>query len=70
MIPKEIRDTLGLREGTSVVFSVEGDVVHMRQEPTPDEFLQKFFTTKAKKLRRLPDWKSMLDEEYRAPAGK
>ena len=70
VIPKEIRESLGLKEGTTLVFSVDGEVVHMRQEPTADEILERFFTTKGVKLRRRVDWRSILDEAYKAPAGK
>jgi len=70
VIPKEIRDSLGLKEGTSMVFSVEGDAVRMRQEPTPDDMLRRFLTVKGKKLRRKVDWKAVLDEEYKIPPGR
>ena len=70
VIPKEIRDTLGLREGTSLVFSVSGEGIELRPEPTPDQILQKFFAVKGKRPRRRLDWKPVSDEEYKVPAGK
>lgn len=70
VIPKEIRDVLGLRQGVSMVFSVSGDVIELRSEPTPDQVLRKFFTVKGKKLRQPVDWKAILDEEYKMPVGK
>jgi len=70
VIPKEIRDSLGLREGASMVFSVSGEVIELRPEPTPEQVLRKFFAVKGKKLRKQVDWKAILDEEYKVPAGK
>ena len=70
VIPKEIRDTLGLREGASLVFSLSGDVIELRSEPTADQILQKFFTVKGKRTRGRVDWRTVLDEEYKLPAGK
>jgi len=70
VIPKEIRDTLGLREGVSLVFSVSGTVIELRPEPTPEEVLRKFFAVRGKKVRKRVDWRAILDEEYKVPAGK
>ncbi len=70
VIPKEIRDTMGLREGSSLVFSVTGKVIELRPEPTPDDLLRRFFAVRGKKLRGRVDWKAILDEEYKVPAGK
>lgn len=70
VIPKEIRDMLGVKEGASMVFSVSGKVVEMRPEPTSDEILRKFLAVRGKKLRKRVDWKAILDEEYKVPAGK
>ena len=70
VIPKEIRDTLGLREGASLVFSLSGDVIELRPEPRPEEILRRFLTVKGKRIRGRVDWKAVLDEEYEVPAGK
>jgi len=70
VIPKEIRDTLGLREGASLVFSLSGDVIELRSEPTAEQILRKFFTVKGKRTRRRVEWRTVLDEEYKVPAGK
>ena len=69
VIPKEIRDSLRLREGAFMVFSLEGEVIELRPEPTPEEVLRKFFTVRGK-LRKHVDWKSILNEQYKVPSGK
>ena len=70
VIPKEIRDTLGLSEGTPVRFSLVGEAVEVRREPTPEQVLEKFFTVKGRKVRKRVDWRSILDEEFRTPSRK
>ncbi len=66
VIPKEIRDRLRLTEGENLTFEVSDDVILVRPEPSPQEFVRRFLTVKGKKLRRRLDWKSILDEEYHA----
>ena len=65
VIPKKIRDALGLREGVSLVFSLSGDVIELRLEPTAEQILQKFFSVQGKRTRGRVDWRTVLDEEYK-----
>ena len=68
MIPKEIRESLNLAEGATLTFELSGDSILMRPEPAPEEVVKRFLSVKGRKLRRLVDWKSTLDQEYKVPA--
>ncbi len=67
VVPKEIRERLGLEEGSTLTFEVSGDTILLRPEPTPEEAVQRFLSVKGRKRLKLVDWKSILDDEYKAP---
>jgi len=60
VVPKEIRQKLGLGEGSTLTFE-------LRPEPSPDEIVERFLSVKGRKRRALVDWKSALDDEYKVP---
>lgn len=64
VIPREIRERLGLREGSKVAFEQRGREVVLRPVETPEEFLARFFDTGGKKLRRKVDLKRVYEEQY------
>ena len=70
VIPKKIRESLHLAEGSTLTFELSGDSILVRREPAAEEVVKRFLSVKGKKLRRLVDWKSTLDEEYKVPAGR
>ena len=70
VIPKEIREKLSLTEGSALNFELTGDTILVRPEPSPEEVVERFLSVKGKKLRKLADWKSILDEEYKVPVGR
>ena len=70
VIPKEIRESLNLAEGATLTFELSGDSILVRAEPAPEEVVKRFLSVKGRKLRRLVDWKSALDQEYKVPAGR
>lgn len=70
MIPKEIREKLRLEEGANLTFEVSGETIMVRPEPSPEEAVERFLRVKGRKRRKLVDWKSVVDEEYRLPAGR
>ena len=45
VIPKDIRMHLGLEKGRTVLFSVRGSEVLLRNEQSGNDFLQEFFAT-------------------------
>lgn len=67
VIPKVIREKLSLAEGSTLTFEVSGNAIVVRPEPSPEEIVERYLSVKGKKLRRLVDWKSVLDDEYEAP---
>lgn len=65
VIPKEIRDQLSLVEGASLTFEVSDDAILVKPEPSPEKIVERFLSVKGRKRRKLVDWKSVLDEEYK-----
>ncbi|TLZ64356.1 MAG: AbrB/MazE/SpoVT family DNA-binding domain-containing protein [Methanobacteriota archaeon] len=67
VVPKEIRQKLGLGEGSTLTFELSGNTILVRPEPSPDEIVERFLSVKGRKRRALVDWKSALDDEYKVP---
>lgn len=67
VIPKDIRERLGLSEGAMLTFEVVGATILVKPEASPEEFVERFLSVKGNKLRKRVDWKSVLDEEYKVP---
>jgi AbrB family looped-hinge helix DNA binding protein len=65
VIPKEIRDKVGLREGSDVNVDLRGDeVIIKRVAPGGSRSYVDFFTaTRSKKLKKEIDIKRLLEEE-------
>ncbi|EQB66057.1 MAG: hypothetical protein AMDU3_IPLC00001G0223 [Thermoplasmatales archaeon I-plasma] len=65
VIPKDIRDKLGIKEFSEVLIVLRGtEVVISRSAPTSVSHTDFFTTTYAKKLKQKVDLKKVLDEEY------
>ncbi len=62
VIPKEIREKLRLNEGATLTFEVSGKTILVTEE-----FVEQVLSVKGKKSRKLVDWKSDLDGEYKVP---
>jgi len=67
VIPREVREKLGLREGEDLAFEVSGNTILVRREPSPEEIVERFLSVKGRKRLKLMDWKSVIDEEYKVP---
>ncbi len=65
VIPKDIRDYLGLKEGSGIVFEVKGNEIIVRPRTGPKEFVEKFLNTQ-KKIRKLDmnRIKKVIEDEY------
>ena len=65
VIPKEIREQTGIKEGTEVVVeaSEEGGVSIRRAGPPLDSYVEYFTHTFSKKPRESIDIKRLLEEE-------
>lgn len=65
VIPKDIRDKLGIKEFSEVLVDLRGsEVVISRSAPLSVSYTDFFTSTYAKKLKQRVDIKKILDEEY------
>jgi len=63
VIPRIIRDSLGIRPGDEIVMEVRGKELVMKPEFDPEEFIEDFCSVRGKKLTRKIDLKRILEEE-------
>jgi AbrB family looped-hinge helix DNA binding protein len=65
VIPKDVRDYLGLKSGSEVIFEVKDREVVIRPRLSPREFIEKFINVgkKARKL-NINRIKKTLEMEY------
>lgn len=65
VIPRDIRQMLGLKFGGSVVFEIKKDEVVLRQEQNPEEYLRDFLNVPRLKGRlSIKDIKKTIMEQY------
>ena len=65
VIPKDIREHLGLDFGTNVTFEVKDNEVIIKKEKNPIEIVEDFFNTpKLKKKISIKELKEKYEEEY------
>jgi AbrB family looped-hinge helix DNA binding protein len=63
-IPKDVREYIGLKPGTRVIFEVrEGELV-IRPETNPEKIVEEFCSIVSKKLEKTIDVKKIIQEEY------
>ncbi len=65
VIPKDIREFLGLKEGNEVIFEIEDNEVKIKPEQDPKEFLKDFLNVPTPKKRLT--WKKIkkdLEERH------
>jgi len=67
VVPKEIREKLGLAEGSMLTFEISGDTLLVRPEPSPEAVVERFLSVRGRKRGRIVDWRSALDDEYKVP---
>jgi AbrB family looped-hinge helix DNA binding protein len=64
VIPKEIREKTGVKEGVEVVVEAKGDVVTIsRAGPPTEDYVSYYSLTYAKKLDHEVDVRGLLEEE-------
>src|SRR5437899_2232965 len=49
VVPKEIREKLGLTEGSMLTFEISGGSMLVRPEPSPEEVVERFLSVKGRK---------------------
>ena len=68
VIPKDIREYLGLKPRSKVMFEIENSEVKIRPEQSPEEFLEDFLNVpKIKRKLSGKEIKKILEEEYELP---
>jgi AbrB family looped-hinge helix DNA binding protein len=65
VIPKQIREKVGLREGSDVNVDLRGDEVIIKRVAPGDNrsYVDFFISTRSKKLKKEVDIKRLLEEE-------
>ena len=65
VIPKDIREYLGLRKGENVVFEIKNNEVVLKQEQDAEEFLRDFLNVpKIKRKLTARKFKKIMEEQY------
>lgn len=68
VIPKDIREYLGLRKGERVIFEIVGKEVKISQERSAEEIVEDFVNIpKLKKRLNVKEMKKILEEQYDLP---
>ena len=63
VIPKHMRDTLGLKPGVQVVVELRDQEIIIKKPQVSGSYVEYFITTSAPKLKKKIDIKKLLDEE-------
>ena len=63
VLPKDARDSLGLKIGDEICIEVEKNVIKISPTSVHDDFLKNFLST-PKKLHEKVDIQKLIDEEY------
>lgn len=65
VIPKDVRQMLGLKEREQVVFEIKDNEVKIKAEQNAEEFIEDFFNTpKLKKKLSSKELKKIILEQY------
>ena len=66
VIPKDIREMLGLHSGEQVIFEIKNEEVKIKKEQNPEEFLKDFLDVPGKKKKRssIKEVKKIIMEQY------
>ncbi len=63
VIPDSIRQALGIKPGSKVVFEIRDEEIVIRPDLKPGEFVENYTKTYSKKLRKEVDVKKVIEEE-------
>lgn len=65
VLPKDVRDYLGIKPGSTVIFEVKGKEIVIKPEKSGEEFVKDFLNVpKLKKPLTTKQIKKILDEQY------
>jgi len=63
VIPKQMRDALGLKPGVEVILEVKGDEVVISKPKIEGSYTEYFIATQGPKLKKIVNIKKLLSEE-------
>jgi len=63
LIPKPIRDALGLHPGVEVIIEIRGDEVVLSRPKIEGNYTEHYIATRSPKLKKIVDVKKMITEE-------
>ena len=68
VIPKDIREFLGLEKGQKIVFEIKDKDVLLKKEQDVEKFLNEFFSVaRSKKNFSIKDIKKIREDQYELP---
>ncbi len=68
VIPRDVREVLGLKERDNIVFEIRDKEVNIKGEQNPEEFLADFLNVpKPKRNLTLKDLREIEEESYDLP---
>jgi AbrB family looped-hinge helix DNA binding protein len=63
VIPKQLRDALGLKPGVEVILELRGDEIVISKPKIEGSYTEYYTTTQAPKLKKLVNIKDLIDQE-------
>jgi AbrB family looped-hinge helix DNA binding protein len=64
VIPKDVRERLGLKLGSRIVLEIrEGELI-IRPQADPEKAVEEFCSAVSRKLKKPADLKKIIEEEY------
>jgi len=64
LIPKPIRDALGLHPGVEVIIKIRGDEVVLSRPKIEGNYTEYYVSTRSPKLKKTVDIKKIIIEEF------
>lgn len=63
VIPKQLRDAMGLKPGVEVILEIRGDEIVISKPKIEGSYTEYYTSTQAPKLKKLVNIKEVIDEE-------
>ena len=63
VIPKQMRDALGLRPGAEIIFELRGQEIVIKKLQVAGSYTEYFITTASPKLKKMINIKELLNQE-------
>ena len=63
VIPKQLRDAIGLKPGVEVILELRGDEIVISKPKIEGSYTEYYTTTQSPKLKKLVNIKELIDQE-------